>query len=158
MYHVHQTTRDRRPRFTNGSRRRKRVFADIKHTMETSHWMCRTRYRTASRVRGKNRHLIAPHEVRGETRRHVSHFTECAEDKIKQVSYFGKVRGWTKQRILHSSAQERHGFALLRVRGHRTCSWQGLPSGNGAIYQDWSTTPKRMTMNDPNNAELFLMG
>ena len=52
----------------------------------------------------------------------------------------------------------RHGFAMPKVRGQKTCSWQSLPSGDGAIYQDRSTTPKRMTMNDANNAEIFLMG
>ena len=43
------------------------------------------------------------------------------------------------------------------VRGHKTCVWQSVPSGDGAIYQDKSTTPKRMTMNDANKATLFLM-
>ena len=100
---TYTTTSQQRSRFTNGSRRRERVFADNKHTMETGHQMCRTRDLIASRVRGKDQHLFARHRVRGETqhmfafhrvrgetRRRVSHFTKCAEDRIKQVSYFAE--------------------------------------------------------------------
>ena len=36
----------------------------------------------------------------------------------------------------------------------QTCSWQSLPSGDGAKNQDRSTTPKRMTINDATRSTL----
>ena len=95
-----------------------------------------------------------------------SHFTECAEkpedtcaeDRIKQVSYFAEYAdGPNKGFCTPRSAQETRIRTAQSART-QTCSRQSLPSGDGAIYQDWSTTPKRMAMNDANNAALLLMG
>ena len=156
--HHHQSTSVQCSRFTDGSRRAERFFADNKHTTETGHQMCRARDRTASRVRVKTQQLFAPHRVRGETRRHVSHFTECAEDRIKHVSYSAEYAdGPNKGFCTPRSAQETRIRTAQSART-QTCFRQSLPSGDGAIYQDRSTTPKRMTMNDAKNAALFLMG
>ena len=43
--------------------------------------------------------------------------------------------------------EEQRTHTAQRART-QTCSWQNLPSGNGAIFQDRSTTPKRMTIYD----------
>ena len=89
----------------------KKVFADNKDTMEAGHQMCRTRDRTAFRVRGKDQQLFAPHRVRGQIKSRTSpstrrNHTMClALNRVRggQVSYFSQYADWTKQRILHSS-------------------------------------------------------
>ena len=56
------------------------------------------------------------------------------------------------------AVHKRHGFALLRVRGHKLVLGRVNHAGTVRYTRIWSTTPKRMTMNDANNAELFMMG
>ena len=69
-------------------------------------------------VTGKMQQMFAPHRVRGEARRHVSHFTEYADGPNKRLALL--------------EVHKKHGFALLRVRGHRLLSRRCLPSGDGA--------------------------
>ena len=84
----------------------------------------------------KTQHLFAPHRVRGETRRHVSHFTECAEDRMKQVSNFTEFAdGPNKGFCTPRSAQETRIRPAQSART-QTCSRQSLPSGDGAMYED----------------------
>ena len=114
--------------------KRKRIFTDNKHTMETSHQMCRTRDRTASRVRGKDQHLFAPHKVRGETQ----HFfaprrVRGEQDQASLVLRRG--HGWIKQRILHSSKCTRDTGSHCSECAD-TNLFSAESSGNGAIYQD----------------------
>ena len=118
------TTSQQRSRFTNGSRRRERVFADNKHTMETGHQMCRTRDRTASRVRGKDQHMCA------EKLNICSHFTECAEKPAdaSRTSPSARRTGSNKFRTSQSTrmdqtkdsalfeVRKRHGFPVQSAR------------------------------------------
>ena len=152
-------------RFTNGSRRRERVFADNKHTMERGHPMCRTRHRTAFRVRERDHKLFAPrecaeklntcshltecadrsnlvpHQVRGGIRQCVSQFTECAEDQSRVSSEYTKDKSLTSQSARMNQTKGCCTARSAQTRIHtaqsartETCSWQSLPSGDGAIY------------------------
>ena len=105
-------------------------------------------------VRRITQHLFAPHRVRGETRRHVSHFTDCAEDRIKQISFFteyadGRNKGFCTPRDTNPHCS---GCADTIVLG------RVHQAGTVRCTRIRSTTPMRMTMNDANNAALFLMG
>ena len=51
-----------------------------------------------------------------------------------------------------------HGFALLRVRGHKLVLGRVYLAETVRFTRIRSTTPKRMTMNDADNAALFVMG
>ena len=85
---------------------------------------------------GRTQHLFAPRRVRGDTKTHVSLCTECAEDRIKQVSYFTEYAdGPNKGFCTPRSAQETRIRTAQSART-QTCSRQSLPSGDGAIFQD----------------------
>ena len=112
MYQVHMSTGIRRSGFTNGSRRREKGFSQKTYTDGyRSHQMCRTRDRTAFRVRGRNHKLFAPQECADGSKSRTSpstlkHNTVClALHQVRggQVSYNSHYADWTKQRILHSS-------------------------------------------------------
>ena len=80
--------------------------------------------------------------------------TRLALHRVRGAEYKdGPNKGFCTPR----SAQETRIRTAQSART-QTCSRQSSPSGDGAKDQDRSTTPKRMTMNDANNAELFLMG
>ena len=53
---------------------------------------------------------------------------------------------------------KRHRFALLRVRGHTLVLGRVYQAVTVRYTRIGSTTPKKMTINDANNAALFLMG
>ena len=73
-----------------------------------------------------------------------SHLTECAD---------GPNKGFCTPR----SAQETR-IRTAQSAGTQTCSRQNLPSGTVRYTRMRRATPKRMTVNDANNAALFLMG
>ena len=78
-----------------------------------------------------------------------SHLTECAEkpEDTSHTSPSARRTGSNKSLTSQSTRMDQtkdsallevhktHGFALLRVRT-QTCSWQSLPSGDGAKNQD----------------------
>ena len=108
MYQVHRSTRVRRSRFTNGSRRREKGFSQTTNTdgevtrcvgqeiaLQTEYADQTRRVRTACRVRGSNKIHRTASRVRG-----ISHFTECADNQ--------------KTRLVVGTNKD---LALLRVRG-----------------------------------------
>ena len=74
-------------RATNGSRKREKVFADNKHTTDTSHQMCRTRHRTAF-------------QSTREKLNNCSHLTECADipEDTSRTSQSARRTGSNKSR------------------------------------------------------------
>ena len=122
-----------------------------------------TRWRQVTRCVGHKIELLPEYAGQINT---CSHLTVCAEkpENTSHTSPSARRTGSNKSRTSLSTRMDqtkdsallevhkRHGFSART----QTCSWQSLPSGDGAIYQDRSSTPKRMTMNDANNAALFL--
>ena len=152
-------TRVPRSRFTNGSQEGEKFCASNKHTVETGHHMCRIRDRTPSRVREKTLHSVrtaqsargnqktrlAPQQVRG------------GQDQTSLVLLQSTWMDQTKDSAL-LEVHKRHGFALLRVRGHKLVLGRVYQVRTVRYTRVRSTTSKMMTINDANNAALFLMG
>ena len=136
------------PDSPTGHGEKKRVFRRQQTQMETGHQMCRTRDRTAFRVRGRDHQLFAPQEC-AEKHNTFSHLTECAD---KSTFVLHQVRGGSRQCV-----SRRQEFALLRVRGQRLVLGRVYQAVT-VRYTTRNTTPRRMTMNDANNAATFLMG
>ena len=160
MYHVHRSTEIRRSRFTTGSRRKEKGFRRQQTQMETgqpdvsdtrSHCEYAERTllsecavtKTCGRgARGRNSHtclhlksawidqLSSFTKYAEENRQCVSHFTECAEDKSRTSlsTRIGPNKGYCTPR----SAQAR--IRTAQSARTETCSWQSLPSGDGAMY------------------------
>ena len=159
MWHAHhQSTRVRRSRFTNGSRNGERFFRRQQtHDGDRSPDVSDTRSHCFQSTR-ENFALC-------------SHRTECAEkpEDTSRTSPGARRTGSIKSRILQSTRMDqtkdsallevhkRHGFALLRVRGHKLVLGRVYQVGTVRYTRIRSTTSKRMTMNDANNAALFLM-
>ena len=95
--------------------------------------------RTSQSARRDFKTRLAFHRVRG------------GQEKPSLV--LRRVRGWTKQRILHSSKCTRDTDSHCSERADTNFFTAEL-----RYTRIRSTTPKRMTMNDANNAALFLMG
>ena len=138
VYQVHRSTGVRRSRFTNGSRRRDRKdFRKQQTPMETGHLMCRTRDRTADRVRGTNQ-------------RELLLLSECAV-QTRSLALF-RVRVIEKTRLVVGTNKD---IALLRVRRrpaqHNTWSntgWRQTRISHGSRARD-DQHCKDNTSNDP---------
>ena len=101
-----------------------------------------------------------------------SHLTECAEkpEDTSRTPPSARRSGSNKSRTSQSTrmdqtkgsallgVQKRHGFAVLRVRGQKLVLGKVYQAVTVRYTRIRSTAPKRMTMNDANNAALFLMG
>ena len=101
-----------------------------------------------------------------------SNLAECAEkpEDTSRTSPCAPRTGSNKSCTLQSTRMDqtkdsalpevhkRHGFTLLRVRGHKLVLGRAYQAGTVRYTRTRSTTPKRMTMIDANNAALFLMG
>ena len=98
-----------------------------------------------------------------------SHLTECLEkpDDTSRTSPGARRTGSNRSRTSQSTRMDQtKDSALLDVTRTRTAQKTQHKLVLGRVYQAGtvrfsrirSTTPKRMTMNDANNATLFLMG
>ena len=122
--------------------------------METGHQMCRTRDRTAFQSTRENSTLVRTSQSarRNQKTRLELHRARGGEDQTSLV------RGWTKQKICTLiEVHKRHGFLVLTVRGHKLVLGRVYQAGTVRYTKIRSTTPKRMTRNDANNAALFLV-
>ena len=99
----------------------KKYFRRQQTQMETGHQMCRTRDRTADRVRGSDTIYRTASTVRG-----VSHFTECADNqKTRLVAGTNKdlallrVRGEGQHNTIREVTldEDRHEYRTAHVRG-----------------------------------------
>ena len=123
-----------------------------------------TRWRQVTRCVGHEIALLPEYAGKINT---CSHLTECA-DKPEDTSRTspsarrtGSNKSGTSQstRMDHTKdsalfeVHKRHGFALFRVRGHKLVLGRVYPAVT--VRYTWK---EHMTMNDVNNAALFLVG
>ena len=127
-----------------------------------------TRWRQVTRCAG---HEIVLFPVYAGKLNTCSHLTECAEkpEDTSRTSPSARKTGSNKSPTSQSSRMDqttyfallemhkKHRFALPRVREHKLVLGRVYQTGTMRYTRIWSTTPKRMTMNDTNNASLFPM-
>ena len=164
MYHVHKS-RIRRSRFTNGSRRREERFSQKTNR----------RWRQVTRCVGHEIALLSEYAGKITNCSHlesaridqISCFTKYAEEShnvsrtlvsARRTSLvFFSVRGLNQTKDTALLEVLRQDFVLLRVRGQRLVLGRVYQAGTVRCTTR-NTTPRRMTMDDANNAALFLMG
>ena len=115
------------PDSPKGHGEEKRVFADNKHRWRQVTRCVGHEIALLSENTGEITNLFAPQES-AEKLNTCSHLTECAEDKSR-TSLSTRI-GPNNE---HSTPRAQTRLPIAQSTRTDTCSWQSLPSGDGAI-------------------------